>query len=199
MCPIRSIDASSSTSAMIPSFSFSSPTDMMSNAPLSNVYRGGGGDGAGVSGLKPLTGDDQVSDSSSIFVTSTRTQVSVRNRSSDQRYMERSKRRLSFVSHASCNIQFSFRFWFFLFACGSLFCMLCFLLFYSILFFHTNLLLFLSLAVKSGGYYMFEDFDTEPVELNHKVRESLIPDPEGNEIRHLAKSKGFTAVSFYSI
>lgn len=42
---------------------------------------------------------------------------------------------------------------------------------------------------------MFEDFDTEFVDLNGKTRESLIPDPEGNEIRNLAKSKGFTAVS----
>lgn len=44
---------------------------------------------------------------------------------------------------------------------------------------------------------MFEDFDSEYVDLNQKTRESLIPDPEGNEIRNLAKSKGFTAVRFY--
>ncbi|XP_027198178.2 piezo type mechanosensitive ion channel component isoform X2 [Dermatophagoides pteronyssinus] len=48
-------------------------------------------------------------------------------------------------------------------------------------------------AVKSGGYYMFEDGDTEVCDLNYKTRESLIPDPEGDEIRNIARSKGFTA------
>lgn len=41
---------------------------------------------------------------------------------------------------------------------------------------------------------MFEDVDSEVVDLNQKFRESLIPDPEGREMRNLAKSKGFTAV-----
>lgn len=44
---------------------------------------------------------------------------------------------------------------------------------------------------------MFEDFDSEIVDLNYKTRESLIPDPEGNEMRSLAKSKGFTSVGIY--
>lgn len=57
-----------------------------------------------------------------------------------------------------------------------------------------NWLCFIFLAVKSGGYYMFEDVDSEVVDLNQKFRESLIPDPEGREMRNLAKSKGFTAV-----
>ncbi|KAH7638906.1 piezo-type mechanosensitive ion channel component [Dermatophagoides farinae] len=48
-------------------------------------------------------------------------------------------------------------------------------------------------AVKSGGYYMFEEGDTDVCDLNSKTRESLIPDPEGDEIRNIAKSKGFTA------
>lgn len=41
---------------------------------------------------------------------------------------------------------------------------------------------------------MFEELDTDEVDLNYRCRESLIPDPEGDEIRNLAKSKGFTAV-----
>lgn len=44
---------------------------------------------------------------------------------------------------------------------------------------------------------MFEDFDSEIVDLNHKTRESLIPDPEGNEMRNLAKLKGFTSVYIF--
>ncbi|OTF73595.1 hypothetical protein BLA29_008365, partial [Euroglyphus maynei] len=40
---------------------------------------------------------------------------------------------------------------------------------------------------------MFEESDTEVCDLNYKTRESLIPDPEGDEIRNIAKSKGFTA------
>lgn len=56
--------------------------------------------------------------------------------------------------------------------------------------------LFTYLAVKSGGYYMFEELDTEVCDLNYNTRESLIPDPEGDEIKNLAKSKGLSAVDF---
>ena len=46
---------------------------------------------------------------------------------------------------------------------------------------------------------MFDDFESDSVDLNHgKERESKIPDPEGNEMRNMAKSKGFTAVSCFS-
>lgn len=52
-----------------------------------------------------------------------------------------------------------------------------------------------SIAVKSGGYYMFDDKETDVCDLSYNTRESLIPDPEGREIKNIAKSKGFTAVS----
>ncbi|UXI19495.1 hypothetical protein NH340_JMT05437 [Sarcoptes scabiei] len=48
-------------------------------------------------------------------------------------------------------------------------------------------------AVKSGGYYMFDDKETDVCDLSYNTRESLIPDPEGREIKNIAKSKGFTA------
>lgn len=44
---------------------------------------------------------------------------------------------------------------------------------------------------------MFEELDTEVCDLNYNTRESLIPDPEGNEIKNLAKSKGLSAVSYF--
>ena len=43
---------------------------------------------------------------------------------------------------------------------------------------------------------MFEDFESDACDLNQgKDKESKIPDPEGKEMRNMAKSKGFTAVS----
>ncbi|XP_054165401.1 piezo-type mechanosensitive ion channel component-like [Oppia nitens] len=48
-------------------------------------------------------------------------------------------------------------------------------------------------AVRSGGYYMFDDTESEMVDLNEKPRKSLIPDPEGDEMRNFAKLQGFTA------
>ncbi len=41
---------------------------------------------------------------------------------------------------------------------------------------------------------MFEEADSEIVDLNEKPRKLLIPDPEGDELRQIAKVKGFTAV-----
>ncbi len=41
---------------------------------------------------------------------------------------------------------------------------------------------------------MFDETDSEIVDLNEKPRQSLIPDPEGDEMRNIAKLKGFTAV-----
>ena len=43
---------------------------------------------------------------------------------------------------------------------------------------------------------MFGDVDSEIVDLNEKPRKSLIPDPEGDELRKIAKMKGFTIVSY---
>lgn len=42
---------------------------------------------------------------------------------------------------------------------------------------------------------MFDDTDSEVVDLTEKPRQSLIPDPEGDEMRKIAKVHGFTAVS----
>ena len=41
---------------------------------------------------------------------------------------------------------------------------------------------------------MFDDTESEIVDLNEKPRKSLIPDPEGDEMRNIAKVHGFTAV-----
>ena len=49
--------------------------------------------------------------------------------------------------------------------------------------------------MRSGGYYMFDETESEIVDLNEKPRQSLIPDPEGDEMRKIAKVHGFTAVS----
>lgn len=46
---------------------------------------------------------------------------------------------------------------------------------------------------------MFGDVDSEIVDLNEKPRKSLIPDPEGDELRKIAKMKGFTIVSYFVI
>lgn len=48
---------------------------------------------------------------------------------------------------------------------------------------------------------MFDDPDSELVDLDEKPRRSLIPDPTGEELNKLAKAKGLTSVSslFFSV
>lgn len=52
-------------------------------------------------------------------------------------------------------------------------------------------------AVRSGDYYLFDDPASEDAEidLEDKPRKSLIPDPEGDELRRIANLRGISAVS----
>lgn len=52
-----------------------------------------------------------------------------------------------------------------------------------------------STAVRSGDYYLFDDVDSEVIDLEEKSHKSLIPDPEGDELRRIANIKGISAVS----
>lgn len=183
VCPIRPIDASSS-SATFPSFSFAAPTTDPGQSPQSFKIN--------VPILKDTLqlkhiDDPKSEDASSPPHSSAKTLISCRQKEGVVHPPVSRKQ-----SHASCNSWFFWLFCFvFGFACGFR------VQFMSV---HSSpplLTLWLFAAVKSGGYYMFEDLDTDEVDLEHKHRASLIPDPEGNEIRNLAKSKGFTAVSYY--
>lgn len=59
----------------------------------------------------------------------------------------------------------------------------------------TNALIHSLSAVRSGDYYMFDDPESELIDFEDKQRSSLIPDPEGDELRRIANVKGISAVS----
>jgi hypothetical protein len=61
---------------------------------------------------------------------------------------------------------------------------------------YVNIILFtfLFIAVKSGDYYMFDEPDSESINLVEKSHESQVPDPVGEELDKLASIRGLTAV-----
>ncbi|KAI1297255.1 Piezo-type mechanosensitive ion channel component 2 [Halotydeus destructor] len=48
-------------------------------------------------------------------------------------------------------------------------------------------------AVRSGDYYMFDDPESELIDFDDKQMRSLIPDPEGDELRRIANVRGISA------
>lgn len=42
---------------------------------------------------------------------------------------------------------------------------------------------------------MFDEPESELIDLDEKPRKSLVPDPEGDELRRIANVKGISAVS----
>ena len=111
VCPIRAIDSSIS-SATMPSFSFASASaaelpsssastttgkSLVLNGPTRATALWPPGRGTGAAE------EQHRSEASSVFVSSTRTQVSVRHRAEHHQQQQPLSRKLSFISHSSCN------------------------------------------------------------------------------------------------